>query len=203
MMDETWDRSKVFDLSPPLHPPDFMWTKGNEYDPENEKAVTREHYNKVVGILGGGDGHSTLLNMEKHLSEHLSTAENKGAYWESRRNYARLQHIGTRQKIVSISRKVVSEELSSGHSGRITDELDRVYRKILNKPIGEHWRAKGGGFKLSLPEQETWSAWCSGGFLSENDVQKGVDITLSDLSIRYRPIKSQKLCNRRSARSSI
>jgi hypothetical protein len=126
-----WDRTDVFSLASPMHPPPFMWKgAGDTYDVEKEKGVIREHYDKAVGVLNEGAGYDTLRGMMDRLEAHHNRAKEAASGYESRRNYARLQSAVMRESVISIARERVERE---------DDEaVEEEANQILDEPMGAH-----------------------------------------------------------------
>lgn len=180
MMNETWDRSDVLDLSPAMYPPEFMWAGEGEYDLEIEERVIQEHFNETVSVLDGGLGYDTLSGMKERLDVHHSRAEEAATRFESRRNYARLQVAAMKEKVLSIAQEREGENSD--------DAVVERGNQILDEPMGKHWKTEDGAVRMTEAPTEEWFVMASGYNPDEHWEENG-EIPLSDISINFRPEK--------------
>jgi hypothetical protein len=162
-----WDRTDVFSLASPMHPPPFMWKgAGDTYDVEKEKGVIREHYDKAVGVLNEGAGYDTLRGMMDRLEAHHNRAKEAASGYESRRNYARLQSAVMRESVISIARERVERE---------DDEaVEEEANQILDEPMGAHAETLIGD-GVDAVWRTPWSSF------------EDKESTLKDINIHFNP----------------
>jgi len=165
-----------------MHPPHFMWMgKDDTYDLEEEKAVIQKHYNQAVDVLDGGKGYDTLMGMKDRLEARQSRVEQSASGYKSRRNYARLQIAVMKQKVTSIARGRVEEE--NGQAVEVEAS------KILDEPMGAHWKTEDGRVVWDGGLEEVWFAMASG--FHPDERQADGEIPTSDVGIRFRPERDE------------